>query len=139
MRKCIACQQQVNHVEEVIAATSAHLSALQLTAVHHNSLEATGLTNDTLRKVAPAVEHAIEKLDTAAEMLDQVDEIQSAFASIAPTQSDDDAVLALLEARQPATPLPAAPTTEPVGLPPTPCGAPALIEAPAIAMSALFG
>ena len=100
LRRSLGCEQQVRYIEEVIAATSAHLAALQLTAVHTSSLEAATLASKTLAATAPQYKSAVDSLDTAAEALVQVEELQSAFAALGPAvdQADDDALLATLEA-----------------------------------------
>ena len=130
-RKAVACDQQVAHIEEIIASTTMQQQALQLSAIHASSIAGVADASAALRS-APDADCVAEQLDVAADMLAAVEETQGVYSSMvasaggAALLSDDELLSSIGVATPPAQP--PAPTLVPP-LPAVPSAAP---SAPAL-------
>jgi len=136
-RKAAACDQQVAHIEEIIASTTMQQHALQLSAIHASSIAGVADASAALRS-APDADAVAEQLDVAADMLAAVEETQGVYSSMVATAGgaaalDDDDLLAAITAAPP----PEAPAAVLPVMPSPPVAAPVAVPAAVAPLGAL--
>ena len=93
LRRAVACENQVNHIETVISSTAGQRHALELSAVHSASANAAEMTRSALSQQTFTADSMSDALNDISEIVDNVQSTQdaiSAFSEGASIETDEE-------------------------------------------------